>query len=138
MTPGPRRLAAARLTPALLALDAVLIIAFAAAGRDTHASGMSAAGILSTAAPFLAAWALSWAGLRAWRAPFRLWPTGIGIWLGTVAGGLFLRWLAGGGVAFSFQLVTLCVLGAFLLLPRLLGSLALRRKAKHPGAADVR
>lgn len=133
MSPNPRRLA-----PVLLVLDAVLIVGFAAAGRDTHASGMSLTGILSTAAPFLAAWALSWAGLRAWRNPFRLWPAGIGIWLGTVAGGLFLRWLAGGGVAVSFQIVTLCVLGAFLLLPRILGSLALRRRAKHPGAADVR
>lgn len=133
MSPFPRRL-----VPALLILDALLIVAFAAAGRDTHASGMSVTGILATAAPFLAAWALSWALLRAWRKPFRLWPAGVGIWLGTVGGGLLLRWLGGGGVAVSFQVVTLCVLGAFLLLPRLLGGLLLRRKAKESSAADVR
>lgn len=110
-----------------LALDVVLIIVFAALGRDTHEHGLEPAGILITASPFLAACVAGWLVLgRRW-SPAALWPAGAALWLITVVAGLGIRALAGGGVAPSFALVTLCVLGAFLLLPRALAALVRRR-----------
>jgi len=121
----------ARYWPALLAGDVVLIILFAALGRDTHAHGVDPAGVLLTAAPFIAATLAGWVLLQLWRRPASLWPHGIILWLLTAGGGLALRALAGGGTAFSFQLVTFGVLGAFLLLPRLAASLVMRRRSRH-------
>ncbi|MFZ3417506.1 DUF3054 domain-containing protein [Arthrobacter sp. 3Tela_A] len=119
-----------RLWPVQLAADVVLIIVFAALGRDTHAHGVDPAGVLITASPFIAAALAAWALLRLWRRPAALWPHGVILWLVTAGGGLAVRALAGGGTAVSFQLVTFGVLGAFLLLPRLAASLVTRRHTR--------
>lgn len=121
----------------LLALDVVLIILFAALGRDTHEHGLDPAGILLTASPFLAACLAGWALLGRRYPPAAPWPFGVALWLLTVIAGLGIRALAGGGVAPSFALVTLCVLGAFLLLPRTAHALVRRlrgrrRQPPHP------
>lgn len=100
--------------------DVILILVFAASGRRTHEHGVSVAGVLDTAWPFLLAYGVAALVTRAWRTPAALWPTAVVLWLVTVAGGLALRALSGAGIAFSFQVVTLLVLGAFLLLPRVL------------------
>ncbi|MER2135898.1 MAG: DUF3054 domain-containing protein [Arthrobacter sp.] len=117
--------------PALLGADVVLIVVFAALGRDTHAHGVDPAGVLLTASPFITAALAGWALLRLWHRPASLWPHGVILWLLTAAGGLALRALAGGGTAFSFQLVTFGVLGVFLLLPRLAASLVMRRRTRR-------
>ncbi|WP_312179093.1 DUF3054 domain-containing protein [Arthrobacter sp.] len=120
-----------RFWPAFLAADVVLIITFAALGRDTHAHGLDPAGVLLTASPFIAACLGGWLALRAWRRPAALWPTGIFLWLITAGAGLAIRFLAGGGTALSFQLVTFGVLAAFLLLPRAACSLLVLRHARR-------
>ena len=51
------------------AIDAVLIVGFAALGRRSHDEGSSLAGILEVAAPFLIAMAVGWLVARAWRSP---------------------------------------------------------------------
>lgn len=97
-----------------LALDAGSVLVFAAAGRSSHAREATLAGLIHTAWPFLAALALSWLVTLAWRAPARpLWP-GLGLWLGTLGGGMALRALAGQGVALPFVLVAAGSLLAFL------------------------
>lgn len=45
-----------RVDPRLIIGDTVAILAFAALGRAEHQTGIHFAGIVSTAAPFLAAW----------------------------------------------------------------------------------
>jgi hypothetical protein len=122
---------------AWLAADLAAIVLFAASGRSTHEHGLTAAGIAGTAAPFAVACLGAWVALRAWRSPRRIWPTAIGIWLLTVAGGLLLRFVTGGGVALSFQAVTLAVLGALLLVPRLMAA-ARGRVRSGAGAQAVR
>ncbi|MBF4995211.1 DUF3054 domain-containing protein [Arthrobacter gandavensis] len=117
--------------PVQLAADVVLILVFAALGRDTHAHGVDPAGVLLTASPFVAAALSGWALLRLRHRPASLWPHGILLWLITAGGGLAVRALAGAGTAFSFQLVTFSVLGAFLLLPRLASSLVMRRRTRN-------
>ena len=105
----------ARLVVPALAVDALLILLFAAPGRRAHASGLDLAGILWTAPPFLLAWVAATTLTRPRRTWARPWPAGVVVWLGTVAGGLVLRVLLGETAAPSFQLVTAAVLGVFLL-----------------------
>ena len=50
---------------------------------------------------------------RFWLRPTALVPTGLGVWLGTVAVGMALRVLAGQGTAFAFIVVALAFLGLF-------------------------
>jgi len=44
---------------------------------------------------------------RSWRRPMALLPTGVGVWLCTVALGMLLRVVSGQGTAFAFILVAL-------------------------------
>ncbi len=114
------------------AADGVLILLFAASGRRTHEHGLTPAGILETAWPFLLAYLATALISRVRKAvPGKPWPTGIVLWIGTVAGGLLLRALSGTSVAASFQVVTLLVLGTFLLLPRLLGLVLTRGRTQN-------
>jgi hypothetical protein len=130
---GERSRATTPLGPvAWLAADVVLVLAFAASGRRTHEHGVTVPGVLETAWPFLLAYAVAALALRAWRSPAAPWPTGTALWIGTVAGGLTLRALSGAGMALSFQIVTLLVLGAFLLLPRAAARFISRRRGYHP------
>ncbi|MCC9204705.1 DUF3054 domain-containing protein [Arthrobacter sp. zg-Y769] len=123
-----RTTTAVRLWPWLLASDLVLIVIFAALGRQSHEHGLALPGILATALPFLLACLLGWAVMRAWRRPVQLWPSGVVIWLVTAAAGLGIRALTGGGTAVSFQVVTLIVLGVFLLGHRAAWTVASRRR----------
>lgn len=106
--------------------DVLLILLFAALGRRTHDSGMDLAGLLWTAAPFLAAWLVATAFTRPARTWARIWPSGLVVWLVTVVGGLLLRVALGDTAAVSFQLVTAGVLGFFLLGRRALSALFLQ------------
>jgi hypothetical protein len=108
------------------AADVVLILVFAAIGRDAHQRAEDVAGVLATAWPFLAGAAASWLVLRAWRAPLPLWPAGVGVWLGTVAVGMLLRAATGQTVVLPFVIVALVALAVFLLGYRLL-ALAVNR-----------
>lgn len=108
-TPGTR------LHPALAAgIDTVLVLVFAATGRASHDEAVLS-GLARTAWPFLAGLALGWLIARAWTAPLRLNPTGLIIWVSTVAGGMVLRVVSDQGTAVSFIIVASIVLGVFLL-----------------------
>lgn len=115
------------------AADILLIVLFAALGRRTHESGMDLGGLLLTALPFLAAWAVATALTRPRGTWARVWPAGVVVWLVTVAGGLALRVALGDTAALSFQLVTVGVLGVFLLGRRAITALFLRwRRGRAP------
>ena len=105
--------------------DVAVIAAFVLMGRNSHEEGLSPASVLSVAAPFLIAAALSWAALVLWHRSARsaaegstlpslrlVWPDGVAVWLGTAVLGLVLRRLVfGDGTAVSFVIVTGAVLG---------------------------
>lgn len=95
--------------------DAFFVLAFVVIGRANHHAGESLAGIASTAWPFLAGLAIGELATRAWRSPFTLIPTGIGVWLATVAGGQVLRVISGQGTELAFVGVSAAFLGLFLL-----------------------
>jgi hypothetical protein len=95
--------------------DVFCVLVFVVIGRASHHDGESLAGVASTAWPFLAGLAIGELATRAWRSPFTLVPTGIGVWLATVAGGQLLRVISGQGTEFAFVLVSAAFLGLFLL-----------------------
>ncbi len=72
--------------------------------------------------------AAGWLITRAWRRPLPLVPTGIGIWLSTVAAGMVLRVVSGQGIAFTFVIVALVFLGLTLLGWRAAARLARSRR----------
>ena len=122
-----------RAAPAF-AIDAVLILGFAALGRRSHDEGSSAAGVVEVAAPFLIALVVGWLVARAWRAPLAL-RTGAIVWIVTVAGGLALRSLVfDRGIAPAFIVVALLTLAVLLVGWRALAARLLPRRGHLEGA----
>ncbi len=120
-------------------LDVVLVIAFALTGRSSHAEALDLVGLWGTAWPFLAGAALGWVAIRAWRAPFAVWPTGVVVWAASVVFGMILRALTGQGTAFAFIVVATLTLALLLIGWRAIARLALRlRRAKARTAASDR
>ena len=120
-------------TASAAAADALLIMAFAAIGRDAHARGDVITGVVLTAWPFLAGAAVAWLLMRLWRDPLALWPAGVAVWLVAVCGGMALRALTGQTVVLPFVIVALISLAVLLLGYRLLilGFLWLRRSRRR-------
>ena len=110
-----------------LLADVCCVLVFVVIGRANHHAGESLAGVTSTAWPFLAGLAAGEVATRAWRRPFVLVPTGVGVWAGTVAGGQVLRVISGQGTAVAFIVVSVLFLGLFLLGWRLGARLLARR-----------
>ncbi|MGP8001106.1 MAG: DUF3054 domain-containing protein [Streptosporangiaceae bacterium] len=95
------------------AADLGCVLLFVLIGRANHHAGGGLAGLWDTFWPFAAGAAAGLLATRWWRRPAALLPTGVGVWLGTVAVGMTLRVLAGQGTAFAFILVALAFLGLF-------------------------
>ncbi len=99
--------------PLFLVADLVLVLVFAGIGRLSH--GEDLAGAFTTAWPFLVGALIGWAVSRGSRSPAALWPTGVLVWLSAEVVGMLLRAVTGQGTAVSFVIVSLVVLGIFLL-----------------------
>lgn len=115
-----------RAVPLSAAADVACVLVFCAVGRRSHAEGVTLAGLAQTAWPFLAGTAAGWLLARAWRRPAAPVPTGVIIWVSTVAIGMLLRKVDNQGVAPSFAVVASLVT-LLLLLGWRSGALAWRR-----------
>ncbi|MDJ0359503.1 DUF3054 domain-containing protein [Rhodococcus sp. H29-C3] len=113
-------------------IDLVLVLIFCAVGRRSHDESGALAGLATTAWPFLigaaVGWAATWALYRDKFDAFLLLPTGIIVWVSTVAIGMVLRAISGQGTAFSFVIVATTVLAVFLLGWRALARVVSARK----------
>lgn len=98
-----------------LITDVVCVLVFTALGRRNHAEGVTLAGIAETAWPFLSGTALGWLLSRGWRRPTALTPTGVTVWVCTVAAGMVLRKVTGQGTAGAFVAVATVMTALFLL-----------------------
>ena len=74
--------------PVWLGIDVACVLVFCAVGRRSHDEGLNVAGIATTAWPFLSGTALGWLVSQAWRRPAAVYPTGVAVWLCTVAVGM--------------------------------------------------
>lgn len=97
------------------AADVLCVLIFVTVGRRNHSETVTVTGVAQTAGPFLAGLAIAWLQSRAWRRPTAILPTGLTVWVGTVAIGMAVRAGLGGGVAVSFIVVATLVTGALLL-----------------------
>ncbi|HEY5320340.1 MAG TPA: DUF3054 domain-containing protein [Galbitalea sp.] len=111
------------------AFDVILVLVFVLIGRVSHKEDLSILGILTTLWPFLVGLIVGHIVMRAWRAPFRIVWTGIGIWIATVVVGMLLRLVSAQGAALSFVVVATVVLGIFLLGWRAIALLVTRRRS---------
>jgi hypothetical protein len=98
-----------------IATDVIGVLVFCAVGRRSHAEGLNIAGVATTAWPFLTGTVIGWLASRAWQRPTALVPTGVVVWLCTVAVGMLLRKASSAGVAASFVLVAASVTAVLLL-----------------------
>lgn len=108
------RLSSLRSAGIALVVDLAFVLLFATVGRASHEEGVTLSGVVAVAWPFAVALIVGWAVARrrtGW--PVRM-PGSTTVWLVTVVLGLALRVASGGGFAWSFGLVTLLVLGLFL------------------------
>lgn len=110
------------------AVDVVGVLVFCAVGRRSHDEGLNITGVAATAWPFLAGTALGWLAARGWRRPTAVAPTGVVVWLSTVAVGMLLRKATSAGVAASFVVVATTVTALLLLGWRVAVGLTLRRR----------
>ncbi len=107
------------------ALDAVLVVIFAAVGRRSHAEGLTLAGVAQTAWPFLVGTLAGWllAQLTLESSPRSL-TFGVVVVVASVVVGMLLRvFVTGAGTAVSFVVVATTVLAVFLLGWRLVARL---------------
>lgn len=104
-----------RRRPAWLAIDVVAVLVFCAVGRRSHDEGLNVTGVALTAWPFLTGTIVGWLVSRAWRRPTAVAPTGVIVWLSTVAVGMLLRKASSAGVAVSFVVVAASVTALLLL-----------------------
>jgi len=130
--PADRAPSAKILLGAALA-DIIAVLIFVGIGRSSHDEAFSFTGFATTAWPFLAGGAIGWlivAGLRrADFAPAAVWPTGVVVWVCTVALGMGFRALSGQGTALSFCVVATIATGVLLLGWRAITALVGRRRS---------
>ncbi len=125
-------MASPRRGPVWLGIDVACVLVFCAAGRRSHDEGLNVAGIAATAWPFLSGTALGWLLSQAWRRPAAVYPTGVVVWLSTVAVGMLLRKVTSAGVAGSFVVVAATVTAALLLGWRAIAQIG--RRSRLPGS----
>jgi len=114
--------------PAWLGVDVACVLVFCAVGRRSHDEGVNVAGVAATAWPFLSGSALGWLLSRAWRRPAAVVPTGVVVWLCTVAVGMLLRKASSAGVTASFVVVAASVTAVLLLGWRAAAGLTVRHR----------
>jgi len=105
--------------------DLLAVLVFSAVGRSSHAEGIDAFGVLTTAAPFLLGLVIGWLVGRAWRAPLRL-PVGVAVWVGVVVVGLGVRTAYTHRRPLTFVVVAAASRAVFLLGGRALAQLIAR------------
>jgi hypothetical protein len=101
--------------PIAVVADVLVVLVFAAVGRSNHHESAGAAGVWHTAWPFLLGTALALALCAVTRTDPMSVRAGVRVWLWTVVIGMVVRASLGEGIALTFVIVALLVLGALFL-----------------------
>ncbi|MFC7376360.1 DUF3054 domain-containing protein [Brachybacterium sp. GCM10030268] len=86
--------------------DLLVVILFVAIGFVQHGTPLTSQNLFLVGWPFAVGVLLGHLAIRAWRAPFRLWPHGLFVWAIMLATAMAIRTLFGGGTETSFVIVT--------------------------------
>ena len=97
-----------------IVVDLVAVLAFVVIGRRSHAEGLDLPGLLGTLWPFVVGAVVGWVSVAGVRWPLSAVRSGAVVWVSTTVIGVLLRVVAGQGVQLSFVVVTIVVLGVFL------------------------
>ncbi len=96
-----------------IVVDLVAVLAFVVIGRRSHAEGLDLPGLLGTLWPFVVGSVVGWASVTGVRWPLSAVRSGAVVWVSTAVIGVLLRVVSGQGVQVSFVVVTVVVLGVF-------------------------
>ena len=130
-SPGPARRAPAAPAWWPVVVDLVVVLAFVVIGRRSHAEGLDLPGLLGTLWPFVVGAVVGWASVTGVRWPLADLRSGAVVWVSTAVVGLLLRVVAGQGVQLSFVIVTIVVLGVFVVGWRAVVALVRRTRARR-------
>ena len=115
--------------------DLLIVLLFVGIGMIQHGTPLTSQNLLLVGWPFAVGVLLGHLAIRAWRAPFRLWPHGVFVWAITLATAMALRTLFSAGTEVSFVIVTAVVTGVLMLGWRAL-ALYLTRAERAPRATS--
>ena len=101
--------------PIAVVADVLVVVVFASVGRSNHHESTTAAGVWHTAWPFLLGTAIALALCAFTHTDPLSLRAGVRVWLWTVVIGMVVRASLGEGIALSFIIVALLVLGALFL-----------------------
>lgn len=95
--------------------DLLVVLLFVAIGFVQHGTPLTTQNLFLVGWPFAVGVLLGHLAIRAWRAPFRIWPHGVFVWAITLATTMALRTLFSAGTEVSFIIVTAIVTGVLML-----------------------
>ncbi|MGP9538769.1 DUF3054 domain-containing protein [Brachybacterium sp. AOP43-C2-M15] len=95
--------------------DLLVVILFVAIGFVQHGTPLTTENLFIVGWPFAVGVLLGHLAIRAWRAPFRIWPHGVFVWAITLATAMALRTLFSAGTEVSFVITTAIVTGVLML-----------------------
>lgn len=95
--------------------DLLVVLLFVAIGFVQHGTPLTTQNLFLAGWPFALGVLLGHLAIRAWRAPFRIWPHGLFVWGITLATTMALRTLFTAGTEVSFVIVTALVTGVLML-----------------------
>lgn len=98
-----------------VAVDAAIIVVFAAGGTAMHHSGGSITDLPEVALPFLAGGALGWVVVQGWRRPLAPLPTGLSVGVFAWGVGQALRAVLDQGNKPAFMIVSAVFFGAVMI-----------------------
>ena len=96
-------------------IDLAAVLLFVGIGRSVHDHGLSIAGMVSTAWPFVSGLVVGWLASVIWQRSSTSFLGGLIVCFVTVVVGMTLRVVSGQGMAFAFVLVAFGFLGALML-----------------------
>lgn len=115
--------------------DLLVVLLFVAIGFVQHGTPLTTQNLFLVGWPFAVGVLLGHLAIRAWRAPFRIWPHGVFVWAITLATTMALRTLFSAGTEVSFIIVTAIVTGVLMLGWRAVAMYLTRReRAPQPTA----
>ncbi|GAA1485741.1 DUF3054 domain-containing protein [Brachybacterium fresconis] len=112
--------------------DLLVVILFVTIGFLQHGTPLTSQNIILVGWPFAVGVLLGHLAIRAWNAPFRIWPHGVFVWAITLAASMAIRTLFSYGTEVSFIITTAIVTGVLMLGWRAVALFLTRGERKRP------